>query len=218
MRRPIRWGVTPTATAWKRPGWPKAANGDLVSALGDIGPDEAAMVDKVAEHVAKGARGTGATVELLAIDADGNLPEAAWATLKAADGIVFGSPTYMGSVSWQFKKFADASSKPWYTMDWKGKIAAGFTNSATLNGDKGSTIAYLALLAAQHKMLWTGTGMHPSNAKSSTRDDLNNLGGYQGLLVTSPSDAGVDEMIPGDLKTAEAFGANVADVVKSVKG
>ena len=38
--------------AWKRPGWPKAANGDLVSALGDIGPDEAAMVDKVAEHVA----------------------------------------------------------------------------------------------------------------------------------------------------------------------
>ncbi len=173
---------------------------------------------KAAESVQKGAASTGAAVDLIAIDAEGNIPDAGWETLKAADGIIFGSPTYMGTVSWQFKKFADASSKPWYTMDWKGKVAAGFTNSATLNGDKFSTIAYLATLAAQHKMLWTGTGMHPSNAKASTRDDLNNLGGYLGLLVTSPSDASVDEMIPGALKTAEAFGKNVAEVVKSVKG
>ena len=173
---------------------------------------------RVAETVKTGAASTGAQVDLVAIDAEGNIPEAGWETLKAADGIVFGSPTYMGTVSWQFKKFADASSKPWYTMDWKGKVAAGFSNSATLNGDKFSTIAYLSTLAAQHKMLWTGTGMHPSNAKASTRDDLNNLGGYLGLLVTSPSDASVDEMIAGDLKTAEAFGRNVAEVVKSVKG
>jgi multimeric flavodoxin WrbA len=32
--------------------------------------------------------------------------------LAAADAIIFGSPTYMGSASWQFKKFAEASSKP----------------------------------------------------------------------------------------------------------
>ncbi|MBR9824579.1 MAG: 2-oxoglutarate dehydrogenase E1 component [Alphaproteobacteria bacterium] len=37
--------------AWKRPDWPRPANGELVSALGDIGPDEASMVDKVAAHV-----------------------------------------------------------------------------------------------------------------------------------------------------------------------
>jgi len=173
---------------------------------------------KVAESVQAGAASTGASVDLVTIDAEGNIPEAGWETLKAADGIIFGSPTYMGMVSWQFKKFADASSKPWYTMDWKGKVAAGFTNSATLNGDKFSTLAYLSTLAAQHKMLWTGTGMHPSNAKAHTRDDLNNLGGYLGLITASPSDAGVDEMIPGDLKTAQAFGKNVAEVVASVKG
>ncbi|UBT80449.1 flavodoxin family protein [Pseudomonas amygdali] len=173
---------------------------------------------RVAEHVQKGVAAAGATVDMVAIDAEGNIPDAAWETLKAADGIIFGSPTYMGNVSWQFKKFADASSKPWYAMEWKGKVAAGFTNSSTLNGDKQSTIGYLATLAAQHKMLWTGTGMHPSNHKAATRDDLNHLGGYLGLLVTSPSDASVDEMIPGDLKTAEAFGTNVADVIKAVKG
>jgi NAD(P)H dehydrogenase (quinone) len=171
---------------------------------------------RVAEYIEKGAVAAGAVVELVAIDADGNIPDPAWEALKAADGIIFGSPTYMGTVSWQFKKFADASSKPWYSMDWKGKVAAGFTNSATLNGDKESTIRYLATLAAQHKMLWTGTGMHPSNQKAATRDDLNHMGGYMGLLVTSPSDASVEEMIPGDLKTAEVFGGNVADVVKAV--
>ena len=81
---------------------------------------------KVAQAVAEGSGGS-----LLAIDAEGNLPAGGWEQLAAAKAIVFGSPTYMGSVSWQFKKFADASSKPWFTQAWKDKIAAGFTNSAT---------------------------------------------------------------------------------------
>ena len=58
----------------------------------------------------------GANAELLAIDADGKLPEGGWDTLAAADGIIFGTPTYMGGPSWQFKKFADASSKAWYSQ------------------------------------------------------------------------------------------------------
>lgn len=37
--------------SWKRADWPRQANGEMVSALGDIGSDEAAMVDKVAAHV-----------------------------------------------------------------------------------------------------------------------------------------------------------------------
>lgn len=56
--------------------------------------------------------------------------------------------------------------------------------------------------------------MHPSAEKASTRDDINHLGGYLGLLVATPGDASVEEMIPGDLKTAEVFGANVAAAVK----
>lgn len=169
---------------------------------------------RVADHVLAGAVSAGAQVELIAIDSAGNIPQAAWETLKSADGVIFGSPTYMGSVSWQFKKFADDSSKTWFKKEWQGKVAAGFTNSASLNGDKGSTISYLATFAAHHKMLWTGTDMHPSAEKASTRDDINHLGGYLGLLVATPGDASVEEMIPGDLRTAEVFGANVAAVVK----
>ena len=162
---------------------------------------------RMAQAVAEGAAG-----ELITIDAEGNLTEAQWATLAAADAIIFGSPTYMGGVSWQFKKFADASSKPWFTQVWKDKIAAGFTNSATMNGDKLSTLHYLFTLSQQHSMIWVGTGLMPSNAKAATRNDVNYVGSYAGAMAQSPSDASPAEMLPGDLETARLFGARVAAV------
>ena len=162
---------------------------------------------KIAEAVAAGA---GAAATLIAIDAEGNLPEGGWDTLAAAKTIVFGSPTYMGSVSWQFKKFADASSKPWFGQQWKNKLFAGFTNSASMNGDKLSTLHYMFTLAMQHSGLWVGTGMMPSNSKAATRDDLNYVASFAGLMTTTPSDASVDEMVAGDIATAKAFGERVA--------
>ena len=164
---------------------------------------------KVAEAVAEGSGGT-----LLAIDAEGNLPEGGWEQLAAAKAIVFGSPTYMGTVSWQFKKFADASSKPWFTQVWKNKLAAGFTNSATLNGDKLSTLHYLFTLSQQHSMLWVGTGLMPANSKAATRADVNNLGSFSGLITATPSDASADEMVPGDIATAKKFGERIVEALK----
>lgn len=161
---------------------------------------------KVAQAVAEGSGGT-----LLAIDAEGNLPEGGWDKLAAADAIVFGTPTYMGNVSWQFKKFADASSKVWFTQGWRNKLAAGFTNSASLYGDKGQTMQALVTLAQQHGMLWTGSGMLPANTKAATRADVNHIGSSLGLMTATPSDASVDEMVAGDLATARAFGQRVAE-------
>lgn len=155
---------------------------------------------RLAETVAEAA---GASIHK--IDADGNLTTDDWASLDAADLIIMGSPTYMGSVAWQFKKFADQSSKAWMSQTWKNKFFAGFTNSATMNGDKFSTIAYLITLAMQHGGVWIGTGLMPSNSKSATRDDINYVGASSGLMTTTPSDAGVDEMVAGDLATAKAF-------------
>ncbi len=162
---------------------------------------------KVAVAVAQGSGGT-----LVAIDADGNVPDSCWEQLQAARTIIFGSPTYMGGASWQFKKFADASSKPWFTQAWKNKLAAGFTNSASMNGDKHSTLHYLMTLAMQHSMIWTGSGMMPSNLKASTRNDLNYIGSMGGLMTTAPADSSPDEVAAGDLETARTFGANVAAV------
>ena len=162
--------------------------------------------ERMAQSVAQGAAGT-----LIGIDAEGNLPEGAWETLAAAEAIIMGSPTYMGTVSWQFKKFADATSKPWFSQQWKNKVFAGFTNSATMNGDKLSTLHYLFTLAMQHGGIWVGTGMLPKNSKAATRDDINNLGSSAGLITATPSDASVDEMVPGDIATAKAFGLRIAE-------
>lgn len=168
---------------------------------------------RMAEAVAEGARG-----ELIAIDAEGNISESQWAALAAADAIIFGSPTYMGTVSWQFKKFADASSKPWFTQQWKDKIAAGFTNSASMNGDKLSTLHYLFTLSQQHSMIWVGTGLMPSNSKAANRNDINYVASFSGAMAQTPSDASPAEMLPGDLETAKQFGARVAGVAAKFRG
>ncbi len=168
---------------------------------------------RVAQIVAEGAG-----ADLIAIDADGNLPEGAWETLNAAKAIIFGTPTYMGGASWQFKKFADASSKAWFTRAWQDKVFGGFTNSASLNGDKQVTLQYLQTLASQHGGLWVSLGLPPANAKAATRNDVNNLGGSVGLLVQSPSDASVTEIPQGDLDTAKLYGARVAAVAAKLQG
>ncbi len=120
---------------------------------------------KLAEAVHAGAASVGEAT-LYRIDQDGNLPDDAWEAIAAADAIIYGSPTYMGGPAWQFKKFADASSKPWFAQAWKDKIAAGFTNSASVNGDKYATIQYFWTLSQQHGQVWVGTGLLPSNTKA----------------------------------------------------
>jgi NAD(P)H dehydrogenase (quinone) len=165
---------------------------------------------KVAEAVLAGTLEAGADAKLMPV---GEIDDAAWAELATADAIIFGAPTYMGGPSADFKKFADASSKPWFSQAWKDKIAAGFTNSATMNGDKFSTIQYFVTLAMQHSMIWAGTGMMPSNTKAATRNDLNYVGGFTGLLTQSPADASPEEApLAGDLETARMFGVRIAGV------
>ena len=168
---------------------------------------------RVAQAVADGA---GAV--LVTIDADGNLPEGGWETLNAADAIVFGTPTYMGGPSWQFKKFAEASSKAWFTGAWKDKVFGGFTNSASINGDKQVTLIYLQTLASQQGGIWVSLGLMPANSKAATRNDVNNLGGSVGVLVQSPSDASPAEMSAGDLETAKLYGQRVASTAAKLRG
>jgi NAD(P)H dehydrogenase (quinone) len=169
---------------------------------------------KQADAVRAGVEGAAdVSSAIISIDAEGNWLGTAWDQLQAADAIIFGSPTYMGSVSWQFKKFADASSKPWFGQAWKDKIAAGFTNSASMNGDKHSTLHYMMTLAMQHGMLWVGTGMLPSSNKAATRNDINFLGSFAGAMSQSPSDSTPEEgPLPGDLETAKLFGKRVAAI------
>ena len=162
---------------------------------------------RLAEAVADGA-----SASLIAIDPEGNIPEVGWETLAAADAIIFGSPTYMGGPSWQFKKFADASSKPWFEGTWKDKVFGGFTNSASINGDKLNTLQYFLLLAGQHGGLWVSLAIKPANVKASKRDDPNRMGSYIAPMAQSDADAPPEDMSAGDLETARLYGARVAEI------
>lgn len=166
----------------------------------------------VAEKIAQGAE-----AQLIAIDANGDITEDDWTALSAADAIIMGAPTYMGNVSWQFKKFADATSKVWFVRGWQDKVFGGFTNSASPNGDKQVALITLQTLASQHGGIWVSLGVPPSNTKAATSDDPNNLGGSVGLLARSPADAAPDEVHKGDLVTAERYGKRVAEIAARLK-
>ncbi|MBB6487781.1 flavodoxin family protein [Rhizobium lusitanum] len=164
---------------------------------------------RLAEAVAEGA-----AASLITIDAEGNIPEDGWETLNAVDAIIFGSPTYMGGPSWQFKKFADASSKPWFEDRWKNKVFGGFTNSASINGDKLNTLQYFVLLAGQHGGLWVSLAIKPANVKASRRDDPNRMGSYIAPMAQADADAAPGEMSKGDLETARLYGVRVAEITR----
>ncbi len=168
----------------------------------------------VAEHVAKGASAVpGVEAALYKAEDLASPDKGPWDQLAAADAIIFGAPTYMGSASAPFKQFADASSKVWFTQGWKDKLAAGFTNSGSWSGDKLNTLFQFVTLASQHGMNWVSLGMMPGyNKKGSTPEDLNRVGSYLGLMTQSNIDEGPDTApIASDRKTAELFGRRVAE-------
>lgn len=172
----------------------------------------------LAESVAKGVASVpGTKADLINVDD----VESKWDDLAKADGIIFGAPTYMGSLSGPFKSFMDASSKVWFGQGWKNKVAAGFTNSASQSGDKLNSLLQLTVFAAQHSMIWVGSGMMPgNNASTASIEDVNRLGSFLGLMAQSNSDQGPDVAPPAqDHKTANLFGERVAHAThRWVKG
>jgi len=137
-----------------------------------------------------------------------------WEDLNAAQAIIFGSPTYMGSVSASFKAFQEATSSTVLSKGylWKDKIAAGFTTSGSRSGDKLSTLIQLAIFAAQHGMHWVGLDLPPANCSSTgSEEDMNRLGFWLGAGAQANTDEGPETAPPeSDLATARYLGRRVA--------
>jgi multimeric flavodoxin WrbA len=162
----------------------------------------------VARSVLKGAQRVDG-IEALLINADDLKnptdrtlgPE--WEALHDADAIIFGCPTYMGTVTSGFKRFMDASGSVWFQQRWRDKLAAGFTNAGGLSGDKLNTLMTLSVFAAQHSMIWVSQGI-------MSESSINRMSSYLGLM-TQADDAPTDTTPPReDHDTAELFGERVA--------
>ena len=111
-----------------------------------------------------------------------------WARLHASDAIVFGTPTYIGSVAAKFKEFVEKlAGEVWLERMWVNKIAAGFTVSAGRSGDKLSCLQQLVIFAAR--------GARATAAAGSD----------EGLEAAPP---------PSDIHTAELHGHHIAHVTR----
>jgi multimeric flavodoxin WrbA len=165
-----------------------------------------------ANHVYKGANSVdGIEATLLKSSDVEKSPE----QLNDYDGMIFGCPTYMGAVSAPFKSFMDSTAGLWFAQKWKDKIAAGFTNSGSLSGDKFNTLVQLVTFATQHGMIWVPPAeMNASSSNDEQSGDpklVNRAGSYIGAMSQSDN-LPADQTPPsGDLKTAELLGKRVAE-------
>ncbi|SFU69588.1 NAD(P)H dehydrogenase (quinone) [Pustulibacterium marinum] len=167
--------------------------------------------EKLAEAIEKGANSVeGVEANLIAINPS-DIINGSYKNqhvidqLDESDAIIFGSPTYMGGVSAQFKALADATSYSWINQKWKNKLAAGFTVSGAKSGDKLHTLQYFNLFAMQHGMIWVSLGELPGQSNG-----INNLGSWIGVMaVAQNEDPSITPSIE-DKNTAEILGHRVA--------
>jgi NAD(P)H dehydrogenase (quinone) len=167
----------------------------------------------LAEAVRAGVEEAGARAAVIAVD---RIEDSQWAELDAADAIVFGAPTYMGSASAAFHVFAEATAGRWSARAWRNKFAAGFTIAGAMSGDKLHTLQYFTILASQHGMHWINLDVLPG--WSSTRgsiEDLNRLGITLGAGAQANTDEGPEAVPQADADTALHLGRRVAEVVNS---
>ena len=171
----------------------------------------------LAEHVASGAGGAAETeVEIYTAGE----AEKALDKLDAADAIIFGTATYMGSAASEMKHFMEAAVGRWFNRTWRDKIAGGFTNSSNFSGDKLMTMQELVVFAMQMGMIWCGvTDLAGSNEPDSSRNvegptsrALNRNSASLGVMASS-FQVGVPDAPPiGDLETASRYGRRIAEI------
>lgn len=115
------------------------------------------------------------------------ITDADWAALDAADGILFGAPTYMGSTAAQFDMFREEAASRWETQDWQDKMADSFTVGTYCSGDKFSALTRMAVYAVQMGMIWVGQ-TEICAPVDEAKPGINRDGGWLGLIATSSRD------------------------------
>ena len=164
---------------------------------------------QLARAIASGADEAGARAVPINVE---DMTADAWTTLDSANAILFGAPTYMGSVAARYGAFLEEAGERWMDLGWKDKLAGGFTVATFPSGDKLSVLQRFSIFAAQMGMIWVG----PTDIGAPVfpeREGVNADGGWLGLMATSArSPRGA--VRGGDLETARRFGGRVAEVVQ----
>lgn len=165
--------------------------------------------EHIARHVREGAcEVAGTRVRLLKAQDVAASPD----QLADFDGLVLGSPTYLGGVSGTFKTFMDSTGRLWREQRLAGRLAAGFTVSSLPAGDKQSTLISMFVFAMQHGMIWVGNRGIPEQHLGVPYDEAaNRLGSWSGLMAQAGHASAADAFVPGDVRASRLFGTSVAE-------
>ncbi len=133
--------------------------------------------------------------------------------LRAADGIIFGTPTRYGNMTAQMKQLIDSTASLWLNGELEGKPAGLFTSTASTHGGQETTLLTMMAPLIHLGMIIVGVpystpGMIHTEGRGGTPYGASTIAGAQGELSPRPE----------DLEIARALGKRVAEVTKRLRG
>src|SRR5579863_6486274 len=133
--------------------------------------------------------------------------------LRAADGILFGSPTRFGNMTAQMKQLFDSAGSLWLKGELEGKPAGMFTSTASTHGGQETTLLSMMIPLLHLGMLIVGVpysyeGMIHTDARGGTPYGASTIAGGMGELKPKPE----------DLELARLQGHRVAMITAKLRG
>ena len=131
-------------------------------------------------------------------------PYATLADLRAADGVILGSPTRFGNMAAPLKYFIDSTSGLWLDGSLTDKPAAVFTSTQTQHGGQESTLLSMMLPLLHHGMYLVGLP-YGESALGRTREGGSPYGAGHVAVGSTAGELSADETT-----LARALGRRVA--------
>ena len=187
----------------------------------------------MAEAVAEGVRSVpGCTVELLQVaelvpddvleqygakaarQSFAHIPTATVDGLKAADAIIFGTPTRFGNMAAQMRNFLDQTGKLWMEGSLVGKVGSVFASTATQHGGQETTITSFHSTLLHLGMIIVGVPY--AEQRLLNMDEITGGTPYGATTLAGPD--GSRKPSENELAIARYQGAHVAGIAKKLKG
>jgi len=133
--------------------------------------------------------------------------------LRAADAVIFGSPTRYGNMTAQLKQLFDSTAQLWLKGEMEGKIGAAFTSTASTHGGQETTLVTMMIPMLHLGMIIMGVpysapGMIHTEARGGTPYGPTTVAGPRGELQPTKE----------DLEIARLLGVRVAETAKKLRG
>ena len=135
---------------------------------------------------------------------DEGAPYATLADLRAADGVILGSPTRFGNMAAPLKYFIDSTSGLWLDGSLTDKPAAVFTSTQSQHGGQESTLLSMMLPLLHHGMYLVGLP-YGEAALGRTREGGSPYGAGHVAVGSTAGELSADE-----ITLARALGRRVA--------